>query len=219
MNQNLTSYYNERAKEYDKVYQIPEEQEDLSKASAIFQQIFKNKTVLEIACGTGYWTAEISKTATSVFASDINEAVIDIAKTRNFQKNITFEVVDMNELITDVKFDGLFGGFIWSHILLQDLDGFLLKIKDLIVDKGDIVFIDSKPINGTSHDKRRITSIDSFGNTFQTRQLENGNTYEVLKNFPSNDFLIDKLALIATDIKIMELDYYWIATCKIGERP
>ena len=215
MNQDLATYYNDRAKEYDKVYQIAEEQEDLLKATALFQSIFKNKSVLEIACGTGYWTEQISKTATSILATDINKAVIDIAKTRKINSNVSFEVADMNWLNTVNKFEGFFGGFIWSHILLQDIDKLLGKLNNQVLPKGDIVFIDSKQIEGTIHDKKRITRIDDYGNTFQTRHLENGTPHEVLKNFPTRSFLVDKLSQLATDIEIIDLEHYWILTCKM----
>jgi predicted methyltransferase len=69
MNQSIISYYNERAKEYEKVYLNPDEQEDLLTATRFFQEIFSHKAVVEIACGTGYWTEQISKTATSVFCN------------------------------------------------------------------------------------------------------------------------------------------------------
>ena len=215
MNQNLISYYNKRAKEYDRVYQIPEEQEDLAKATEFFQTIFANKTLLEIACGTGYWTEQIAKTATAILATDINRNVIDIAKTRQYNNIVTFEIEDLFHLKTKNKFDALFGGFIWSHILLQDLDNLLSSLKKNIIENGTMVFIDSKPIEGRYHDKKRITRTDEFGNTFQTRQLEDGSTYEVLKNFPNNDFLYSKLSKIATNINFIDLDHYWIAICNI----
>lgn len=212
MNQHLSSYYRDRAKEYDKVYQIPAEQEDLVKAAALFQQLFKNKSVLEIACGTGYWTEQIAKTADSILATDINESVIAIARTRDLKGTVQFEVADMYDLKMVKGFEGIFGGFIWSHILLQDLDKWLIKIKSLLVEHGEIVFIDSKPVAGTNHDKSRISRTDQFGNTFQTRILENGTQYEVLKNFPAQDFLVQKLSSIAANIQYIELDHYWIVT-------
>lgn len=217
MNQNLISYYNDRAKEYDKVYQIPEEQEDLLAATNLFQNIFSQKSVIEIACGTGYWTNQISKTATSIYATDINKAVIDIAKTRQVSNNVTFEVADMNDLAIEKKFEGLFGGFIWSHIPLEHLDKFLDRIKHLVIENGDIIFIDSNPVKGTIHDNKRITRTDQYGNTFQTRQLEDGTTHEVLKNFPANDFLVEKLSRIASDISLINLEHYWITSCKLKE--
>lgn len=216
MNQDLVSYYNQRAKEYEKVYQNPAEQVDLQTAEKIFQEIFANKTVLEIACGTGYWTERIAKTATSVFATDINESVIEIAKNRE-KENITFAVADMFDLTTDKKFDGLFAGFIWSHILLQDLDGFLQKVKNFLNPNGTIVFIDGNAVSGTNHDLKNIAKTDEYGNTFQKRTLENGTTHLVLKNFPTKEFLTNKLSNIATDIEFTNLEYYWIASCKMTE--
>jgi SAM-dependent methyltransferase len=217
MNDNLTSYYNERAREYDKVYLNPVEQEDLLTATTLFQNIFLNKTVLEIACGTGYWTAQISKTATFIFATDINKSVVDIAKTRQINNNVTFEVADMYNLTTTKKYDGLFGGFVWSHILLQNLERFLDKINDIVICEGTVVFIDRNPVEGTNHDKKRITKIDELGNTYQTRNLDNGTPHLVLKNFPTRDFLFQKLLRIATDINYINLKHYWIVSCKLKE--
>lgn len=214
MNQDLVSYYKQRAHEYDKVYKIPEEQNDLITASSIFQKILYNRTVLEIACGTGYWTEQISKTAKSILAMDINDEVIEIAKSRNINNNVSFAVANMKDFSTDIKFEGLFGGFIWSHILLQDLDQLLIRLSNMLTEDAEIVFIDSKQIEGSIHDKKRITRTDRFGNTYQTRQLENGTTHEVLKNFPTDDFLSEKLSQIGIGVRIINLEHYWIATCK-----
>lgn len=214
MNQNLVSYYADRAKEYEKVYLNPDEQEDLQTSEKIFQDLFSKKTVLEIACGTGYWTERIAKTATSIFATDINESVIEIARARE-KENITFAVADMFDFAPVEKFDGVFAGFIWSHILLQDLDKFLEQIKSFLKPNGTIVFIDGNAVAGTNHDLKNITKTDEFGNTFQTRTLENGTTHLVLKNFPTKDFLWQKLSGIATDINFINLEYYWIVSCKL----
>ena len=48
MNQDLISYYKERAREYDQVYSIHEKQADLLAAIQLFQVLVSNKTVLEI---------------------------------------------------------------------------------------------------------------------------------------------------------------------------
>lgn len=214
MNQDLVSYYSDRAKEYEKVYLNPAEQDDLQTAEKIFKDLFANKKVLEIACGTGYWTERIAKTATSIFATDINESVIEIAKQRQTE-NITFAVADMFDFKPVEKFDAVFGGFIWSHILLQDLDKFLNKVKSFVKPDGTIVFIDGNAVAGTNHDLKNITKTDEFGNTFQTRKLENGTSHLVLKNFPTKDFLIQKLSSVATEINFINLEFYWIISCKI----
>ena len=214
MNQDLVSYYRDRAKEYDKVYNNPDEQEDLLKAASFFTDLFAKRTVLEIACGTGYWTEQISKTTASIFATDVNESVIEIAQNRELGANVTFAVADMFNMTAEMKYEGLFGGFIWSHILLQAIDRFVEKVKEFVKPGGVIAFIDSNNVEGTNHDIKCIAKTDEYGNTYQARKLENGISHLVLKNFPTRGFLTQKLSGIATDINHIDLKYYWIVSCR-----
>jgi demethylmenaquinone methyltransferase/2-methoxy-6-polyprenyl-1,4-benzoquinol methylase len=109
------------------------------------------------------------------------------------------------------EYDAVFCGFIWSHVLLQELDKFLFKAKSFLKPGGMIVFIDGNPVKGTSHDLKHLTKTDDHGNTFQTRTLEDGSIHLVLKNFPSEDFLRQRLSKVAADISVTKLEYYWIA--------
>lgn len=214
LNHNLISYYNDRAKEYDQVYQNPLEQQDLQKAGAVFQMLFAGKSVLEIACGSGYWTECISQTAASIAATDINEQVLEIARQRPLDPHVRFSLQDMYQLPPDRRYKGLFGGFIWSHILLQDLDPLLERLQGCLAAGGTLAFIDSNPLENTFHDTRNIAQTDEWGNTYQLRKLENGSSHLVLKNFPSNDFLFQKLSKIGTEVSVERLPYYWMAWCR-----
>jgi len=208
MNTNLVAYYKDRAEGYEKIYSKPERQDDLVKATAILQNIFAGKQLLEIACGTGYWTERIAATADSIFATDINEAVIEVAKRKNYSKaQVSFGIVDIYNCNEHLKYESLFGGFIWSHILLQDLDRFLHSVNSLVIPGGAIAFMDNIFIEGSNHP---ITNTDEHSNTFQTRKLEDGTTHLVLKNFPAEKFLRQKLEGIADNISIINLEYYWI---------
>ncbi len=214
MNQDMIKYYEERATEYDLVYQIPEEQPDLQKATNLFQEIVAGKNVVEIACGTGFWTEAMAQTAHSVYATDINQRVIHIAQQRQVHKNISYHVLDMHQIQTDKKWDILFGGFIWSHLLLQEIPGFLQKLHSIINRDGMFIFIDSKQKENSVHDAKNIHRTDKFGNTFQCRTLLNGTQHEVVKNFPSSAFLKEQFSKIGYDIQFVQLDYYWILSCK-----
>jgi ubiquinone/menaquinone biosynthesis C-methylase UbiE len=212
MNTDLISYYKDRAHEYDNIYLKPERQDDLKNVTTLLQNIFVDKTVFEIACGTGFWTEKIAQTATSVFATDINKTVIDIAEQKQYAKNnVTLGLADIFNLSTNIKYESLFGGFIWSHIKLQDLDKFLNTINNLTLPGGTVVFIDNNFVEGSNHP---IANTDQDGNTFQTRKLEDGTTHLVLKNFPTESFLRTTLTDIATDFKFINLKYYWVLTYK-----
>src|SRR3954470_5950303 len=112
MNSDLISYYRDRANEYEKIYFKPERQKDLVASTTILQDIFAGKNVLEIACGTGYWTEKISVTASSVHATDINKEVIEIARQKKYpNNNVTFEQKDLYHPDSFKKYDAVFGGF------------------------------------------------------------------------------------------------------------
>ena len=212
MNSSLVSYYKDRAKEYEKVYNKPERQEDLLIAGQILQDTFADHNVFEIACGTGYWTEKISATAKNILATDINETVMDVAKAKKYsQAKVDFQTEDIFKLAASNKHDGLFGGFIWSHIKLQDLSLFIDIINGLVTKGGTVALMDNKYVRGNS---LPISKKDDFGNTFQTRTLENGATYEVLKNFPSERFIRELLTEKASEINFSELEYYWILKYK-----
>lgn len=212
MNADIIQYYKDRAKEYEKVYSKPERQDDLLIAGQTLQEMFAGKDVFEIACGTGYWTVKIAATAKSILATDINDAVIDIAKSKKyFSDKVNFQTADIFSMTAKTMYESLFGGFIWSHIKIQDLHTFIDIANRLADHGGPIVFMDNKYVEGSN---LPVTDKDEFGNTYQTRILENGTKHKVLKNFPEEDFIRQLLKDKATDIEFINLQYYWILKYK-----
>ncbi|MCK6694667.1 MAG: class I SAM-dependent methyltransferase [Thermoanaerobaculia bacterium] len=214
MQNDLVSYYAARAAEYEKLYEKPERQKDLIRLTAILQDIFRGQNMLEIACGTGWWTQRLALTAQSVLATDINESMLDIARNKYYARNnITFIRDDIFQSALDQTVEGLFGGFIWSHIPLDQLDGFLTQIRNRVQTGGAIVFIDNLYVPGSS---TPVSHSDEGGNTYQTRHLSDGSEHRVLKNFPAPDFLAEKLTTPGNDFEYRALDYYWLAIVKAG---
>lgn len=211
MNTDMIAYYRERAKEYEKLYYKPERQEVLKQAANILQEIFNGMSLLEIACGTGFWTDKVAATAKSITATDINEAVLNIAQTKTYKPaTVNFECRDMYS-VDGIAYDGLFGGFIWSHIRLEEVSAFVSTMNKHVEKGGTIVFMDNIYVEGSNSP---ITRTDARGNTYQTRTLENGAQYEVLKNFPTKEYLINLIKGEADEIKYYNLEYYWILEYK-----
>jgi 2-polyprenyl-3-methyl-5-hydroxy-6-metoxy-1,4-benzoquinol methylase len=212
MNRDLISYYRQRANEYEKVYSKPERQSELLFIEQNLQDIFRNKSVIEIACGTGYWTEKISKSAASIVASDINESVIEIAKSKHYSPaSVNFQIADLFQFNETNKYESLFGGFIWSHINLPDLNRFIKCTNRLVESGGMVVFIDNNYVEGSS---QPITETDDIGNTFQMRTLEDGTTHRVLKNFPKEEQIQQALGTVASEINFVGMQYYWILKYK-----
>ena len=65
----LQDYYAARAREYERIYARPDRQADLRKLEKLIPDALRARSVLEIACGTGYWTQHLARTAKGVVAT------------------------------------------------------------------------------------------------------------------------------------------------------
>ena len=82
----LAAYYAQRAAEYERIYAKPERQSDLAALKIRIGRMFAGRKVLELACGTGYWTEVIAASAAQVTAIDINEEVLQIARAKSYPR-------------------------------------------------------------------------------------------------------------------------------------
>ncbi|MEM6321736.1 MAG: methyltransferase domain-containing protein [Bacteroidota bacterium] len=209
----IKNYYQKRAKEYELVYKKPERQLDLTHLHTFLKEQFKNKYVLEVACGTGYWTKTIAESCTEICAIDNSEEVLKLAHSKSYPPNtVVFGQYDLWQFGEEHnEFDSVFGGFIWSHILKKDLPKFLKILLQQTHAKGELIFIDNKYVEGSS---TPISRTDEDGNTYQIRQLQNGEEYEVLKNFPTKAEVMALVAELGVEMEWKELEYYWILKLK-----
>ena len=211
MNTDLATYYAQRAWEYELVYDKPERQADLYYVANYLKKTFAEQSVYEIACGTGYWTQYIAKTAQFITATDISSEVLEVAKQKKFpRQNVTFDAADVYALPASRQpFDAGFGGFIWSHVPLLQLPNVIASFHQTIKKGGRVVWIDNRYVPGSS---TPITKLDDVGNTYQRRRLRSGEEHLVLKNFPSEEELRSAVKDCASNVQIIRLSYFWILT-------
>ena len=214
MNSDLFTYYSRRAKEYERIYEKPERQEDLAKIREKIETIFSGHTVLEIACGTGYWTEMIAKTAASVLATDFSENVLAVAKSKSYGTcKITFQQANAYSLANiDGMFSAGFCGFWWSHIPKEKIQLFLQTFHARLPENALVVFLDNRYVEGSS---TAISRRDEAGNTYQIRKLKDGSSHEVLKNFPSENELKANIGKFSQNFHLEELRYYWLLSYQL----
>jgi len=205
----LTTYYAERAAEYENIYRKPERQADLGKIRDFIGITLAGKDVFEVACGTGYWTEVLSHSAATVVATDINDEVLTIAKRKSLgPRNVIFLKEDAYALPKlPQQFNAGLSTFWWSHIPKARIHEFLVGFHKILSAGSQIVFIDNIYVAGGS---TPISRTDENGNTYQTRRLADGRTYEVLKNFPSELELRQATEGLAKNLRIELLQYFWI---------
>ena len=211
----LSAYYAARAEEYDRVYDKPERQTDLARLQQLIPSYFVDRIVLEIACGTGYWTQFIAPVARTVTAIDINPETLAIARSRAFPPNrVKFDVADVHCLPPHYKrFTGAFAGFWWSHIRRADRQPFLKVLHRALMPGAIVVAVDNRYVEGSS---TPISVIDADGNSFQRRRLADGSEHVVLKNFPTEPELMAEIHGDGTAAEYTPLEYYWVLKYEVA---
>ena len=203
----MRSYYAARAPEYDRVYMKPERQADIRVLQQWLPPQFAGARLLEVACGTGFWTQFIAPVASEVVALDAAAETLRIAETRVQSPNVKFLVGDAYHLPQDQgQFNAAFLGFWFSHVPKRRQREFLENLARRLTAGAKVVLLDNLYVEGNSH---RITEQDQEGNTYQKRQLDDGSTHLVLKNFPTQAELYALVSDLAENPVFTKFDYYW----------
>ena len=207
MESELLAYYRRRAGEYESIYGRPERQADLAILRRRIPQRLGTGRVLEIACGTGYWTEVIARTAASVTATDLAEEPMQIARSKEYARgNVTFAEADAYVLPESFgRFDAAYAGFWWSHVPRERIGEFLRSLHARLDPGARVVFMDNRYVEGNS---TPIAATDAAGNTYQDRRLANGSVTRIVKNFPGADELRGHFG---ASLVYEELEYYWLA--------
>lgn len=213
VNTDMAAYYAKRAADYEKIYAKPERQHDLAMLQKRTRELLRGHRVLEIACGTGYWTAQFAQDAEFVLATDINPEVIAVAQTKDLSgAKVKFALADAFTLQLEDRFSACFAGFWWSHVKREQQTAFLEKLRSTLGAGTLLVMIDNTYVEGSN---TPIARTDSEGNTYQIRSLQNGERYEVIKNFPTDSALRKKLNGLMKEIRIQRFEHFWILSGKL----
>lgn len=212
----IQDYYARRAPEYESIYAKPERQADLQALRAAVARELAGHHVLELACGTGYWTQVIAEAAASVVATDATPEVLEVARRKELPGDqVSFREMDAFNLPAPLNgFSAVFAGFWWSHIPRERIAGFLSSLHAAVEPDVRVVFIDNRFQPGSS---TPISRTDAEDNTYQMRSLSDGSETEVLKNFPDAEELRTAAEPFSRDIQVTEFEYFWLLSYMTGK--
>lgn len=226
--QELHEYYSLRAPEYEEIYDREDRREELKELANDLKQECRGLNVLELACGTGYWSRIIGSTATTLRGVDFSEKSLEIAhskldQARRNASEISHDMLGsvINERLCPIEltvgnafelrdlnsvYQLGFSGFFWSHIPRGELSRLLTLFHSKLEPRSKVVWIDNNYVEGVS---TPIYSSPSFRDTFQKRSLRTGKTFEVLKNFPKDQEIERSIAPYSSDVKIQRSRHFW----------
>jgi len=215
MTEEMTRYYARRAGEYERVYDIPAWQPGIAELRRRVKALFTGRRVFEIACGTGYWTEQLASVATSVHATDLNEETLALARARPYPRdNVTFAVRDAyTRADAPARWDAGFAGLWLSHVDATRMEEFLDAFQSHLL-RGAVVLAFDEADDATR--TARGTRIDAAtGNRYEGRRLDNGERYEIVKNFIDEARLRRALGPRARGLVYDDLGRFWMAIWEV----
>lgn len=210
----MRDYYRTRAPVYDRVYGYPEREADIAELTSSLPALFRDRRVLEVAAGTGFWTEKIATAARSVLATDVTPETLAELSRRGLPETVSTRIVDAYALAElDERFDGLFAGLWFSHVPIGQREAFLESAHTVLEPGAQIVLLDN---SSAQCQRLPITFIDAEGNTYQDRETDDGELHRVLKNFPDERSLRSLLADDAWDVCYQALEHFWMFSYRLA---
>ncbi len=209
-------YYRERAESYEEIYyrEQPDRRKEIDDEVIRLRHLVAGKSVLELACGTGYWTKVMSESAKSIVASDLSAEMLEIANRKPLGCPVEFVAADMfAHAWPKTSFDIVAVGFWFSHQPRQEYKQFFDLITAPLKPGGTIWLIDNNPpAEGTNHEHIRS---DDNDNNVKRRYLKVGRHFTFLKNY----FAYSELSeLFSPRFALKRLTYgiyYWMVELEV----
>ncbi|MGV8983164.1 class I SAM-dependent methyltransferase [Clostridium sp.] len=195
--------------EWDKIYKDQGEvQSDLLPTVRVAADIFKRnncKNVMDLGCGTGRHSIHLAQQGFKVFATDISETGIGIAKSKAKKLNLTnieFKQHDMRDIpFKNNSLDGILCVWTTGHGTLEDSCKNANEIYRILKPNG-VVVIDYVSTNDGNYGKGKEIDKDTFVDNVEGEENipHHYSTIEELKELYSN-FL---------KVNITPIDYYFM---------
>ena len=208
----MEAYYRARAGEYDRFYEVSEYQDDLAALRAWLVPHVAGRAVLEVAAGTGYWTAVAAPHVREIVATDLNAEPLALARRRRLGSRVSFIQADAYAL-PDLggPFEVGMAHLWWSHVERRRRGDFLAHLASRLCPGATLLMLDQRFRRGRAIPASRRTAA---GDRRELRTLENGETYEVVKNYPGPAQLRASLTAACSDIQVVELENFWALSAR-----
>lgn len=213
----LAEYYRKRAAEYDTFYADPARQADLAALRDWLAALAHGRRILEVAAGTGYWTAVAAPCAAAITATDINAETLAIAGGRQLGAHVTLLRADAWNLPQlEGRFDLGMAHLWWSHLRKQERAAFLARFATHLEPGATLLMIDENLVPSVG---APICRRDAAGDTWQRRWLTSGERFEIVKNYPDAVELERGVGQACEDVRVLELKHFWALSAKFLPPP
>lgn len=137
-------------------------------------------TVLELACGTGIWTARLARLSDGITAVDASPEVLALNAARVGSDRVRYAREDLFKWQPNERFDFVFFGFWLSHVPPAKFEAFWSKVGAALKPDGRVFFVDSvRNQESTAADH----ILPAAGDPVAQRKLDDGREFQIFKIF------------------------------------
>ena len=102
-------------------------------------------SVLELGCGTGYFTRELARSGANVVAIDVSPELLEIARANCSASNVRYEIQNAYQLsYPDAVFDSVVGSSVLHHLEIEEA---IVEIYRVLKVGGTIYFTEPNMLN------------------------------------------------------------------------
>lgn len=192
-------YYRARAAEYDATSYGAVSSERAS-VPAIVDRLGIAGDVLELACGTGIWTAELLRHARTLTALDAAPEMLDLARQR-VPRGVRFEHADLFHWTPTASWDVVFFSAWLSHVPADRFDAFWATVAAALRPGGRAIALDELPAR--SHHEAQLQG------EVAVRTLRDGTRHEIVKVFWEPAALERRLTALGWRASVTPIEHGW----------
>ncbi|MGQ0802900.1 MAG: class I SAM-dependent methyltransferase [Actinomycetota bacterium] len=210
-------YYRARALEYDYAYAHVGQYDrgrdandawraELARLVALFDGAELGNEVLEVAAGTGFWTARLLERGAAVTAVDAAPEALDVNRQRLGEESasVDYIVADLFHWRPARLWDSCVGFFWLCKIPDDRLQSFLQTVATAVHPGGTVFFGD-----------KTSTAGGTPGSELETRALEDGRTFTVVDRPRSSNEFRQAFAGVGIDVDVVILGHGFAAVTGI----
>ena len=215
------AYYRARASEYDEWFlrqgrydrgKVHKEKwfAEVAQLQKSLEEFRPRGDVLELACGTGWWTEQLISYADTLTAVDASQEVLELNAQRVCSGNVAYIQADLftwSKEQPEKRFDTIFFSFWLSHVPPGRFEGFWSSLESRLKPGGRVFLIDSSyEALSTARDQTLRGPDDSV----VTRRLNDGRTFDIVKVFYQPERLEERLESLGWRAKVEQTGTFFL---------